>query len=231
MNQKYKGYIQPVFACFEDYFEMNEEGVDRLCPSCNKTVIDLTSKTNDEILDLLKENGSVCGRIQKSKFSYSSKRNFPLKKAFTPFLILMGVGGINKIVSAQNIKFEPPTCDTLINLEENNFVNESVKKEEYFLGVIVEKKPEYKYGGDSGLFKFLEDNLIYPKDKVEGKVYVSFTITIEGEVINSKIVKGLSPDADAEVLRVIQMLEFIPGETAGKPSSTNYMLPIVFSLK
>lgn len=231
MNQKSQIHIQPVFSCDKDYHKMKEENTGRHCVSCDKVVIDLTGKTNIEILDILKEKGSVCGRIQKSKLTSSPKINFSFKKVFTPFLILMGIGGISKNLAAQNIKFEPPQCDTLIDIEEKDPIEESAIKEEYFLGMIVEKQPTYKYGGEQGLFQFLADNLAYPKDRVEGKVYVSFTINTEGKVIDPKIVRGLSPNADAEVLRVIQMLEFIPGETAGKPSPTNYMIPIVFSLK
>ena len=60
------------------------------------------------------------------------------------------------------------------------------------------------------LNKFLKQNLIYPdsavKDRIEGKVYVSFTIDSVGHVANIKIEKGSNKYFDDEVMRVMSIM-------------------------
>lgn len=101
--------------------------------------------------------------------------------------------------------------------------------------VLVEDMPEFP-GGNGALLKYLAANLHYPeqakKNKVEGKVYVSFIIDLDGSIVNVKIVRGVNADLDVEAIRVIKaMHKWIPGKQRGKPVRVNYVLPIIFSLK
>lgn len=63
---------------------------------------------------------------------------------------------------------------------------------------------------DGLLFNFLKINLVYPeaagKAGVEGTVYVSFTIDINGKISNIEITQGGNPYFDAEAIRVISVM-------------------------
>ncbi|HUX95243.1 MAG TPA: energy transducer TonB [Bacteroidales bacterium] len=90
--------------------------------------------------------------------------------------------------------------------------------------------------GDSALLRYIADNVKYPevakKAGIQGRVIVRFCITSKGNVTSCGILKSVSPEIDAESLRVIQSLpDFEPGKVAGKPVSVWYMVPITFALK
>jgi TonB family protein len=223
--------LQLAFACNESYDQMHPCNNGRFCTACSTVVQDLTLKTNREILELLSHQGTVCGKITRSQLQPHSSKN-KLKKILTSVFITLGLSGLSKTLFAQDLKFKPEIPDSMINLDEGPDDQIGiVTREEYVFGVIVEKKPEYKYGGEEGLSKFLGENLVYPRDSVEGKVYVTFTVDTFGKVTNVKVPRSLSADADKEAMRVIQMLEFIPGEMGGRPTKVNFMLPITFTLK
>lgn len=203
----------------------------KYCSACNTIVLDLTSKTNQEILELISKNGSVCGKVTKSQLQPPLNRKSYFQKIFASLFMTLGLSGLSKALFSQDFKFEVETSDSIVELGESDDQIGIIAEETTFVGVIYSKPPQYKYGGEEGLWKFLEENLVYPKDRIEGKVYVTFTVNECGEVENAKVPRSLSVEADKEVLRVVQMLEFIPGEMSGKPTKINYQLPIIFKLK
>ena len=95
--------------------------------------------------------------------------------------------------------------------------------------------PEYP-GGKEGLMKYMIENLKYPKDLekqgAEGKVFVKFTISKNGNVKDVQTVKTSGYEAfDAEAVRVIQnMQSWKPATKDGKNVATEMTLPIVFKL-
>lgn len=96
----------------------------------------------------------------------------------------------------------------------------------------VDKMPEYP-GGQVALVKFISKNIKYPnkykKDKVNGRVFVSFVIDKTGKVIMAKIIKSLNEECDAEALRVIsKMPDWIPGEKNGEKVAVQFGLPVNF---
>ncbi len=98
--------------------------------------------------------------------------------------------------------------------------------------VYVDKMPEYP-GGQVALVKYLSKSIKYPsqskKDKVKGKVVVSFIIDKVGKVTQAKIVKSLNDECDKEALRVINnMPNWQPGEKDGKKVDVLFSLPINF---
>lgn len=97
-----------------------------------------------------------------------------------------------------------------------------------------DQNPEFP-GGLQGLMQFLGSNLIYPaeahKNKVEGRVLVKFVVTKTGKVENICIECSVSPELDAEAIRVVSLLpEFIPGKVNGEPVNVWFVLPITFRL-
>jgi len=91
---------------------------------------------------------------------------------------------------------------------------------------------------DSLLLKYVSENLIYPDSaynaKMEGKVFVSFTIDCKGQISNIMITKGSNPYFDTEVIRLISsMPNWIWDEkikTTDRKTTTR-TLPISFKLK
>jgi TonB family protein len=73
------------------------------------------------------------------------------------------------------------------------------------------KGPIYE-GGLKALRLFIKDNLKYPEaakaNKIEGTVVVKYTINYKGEVIESKIMKGLGYGCDEEASRLTKLLRF-----------------------
>lgn len=94
--------------------------------------------------------------------------------------------------------------------------------------------PSYM-GGMEAMMKYLQKNVHYPaiarRTEVEGAVYVSFIIDMNGQVTNAAIVKGISKECDAEALRVISnMPAWSPGKQGGAPVMVRMILPIRFKL-
>lgn len=90
-------------------------------------------------------------------------------------------------------------------------------------------------GGMKALYKFIAENIKYPEESrnnnVEGKVFVQFTVSDLGNVIDAKVLKGLNSELNAESLRVInKMPKWKPAEQHGAPVSSVFTLPISFKL-
>ena len=99
----------------------------------------------------------------------------------------------------------------------------------------VDQMPEYP-GGMPALIEFLQTNVKYPADaekqKVEGRVLVSFVVETDGSVSDVQVMKKAFPSLDAEALRVAKaMPNWTPGKHQGKLVRVHYTLPISFHLK
>jgi TonB family protein len=100
--------------------------------------------------------------------------------------------------------------------------------------VVAEEYPTYPGGVDS-LQSFLQTNMRYPADAkmkgIEGKVMVNFIINEHGDIEDAKILLGLSPDIDAEALRLTNLMQgWIPAVQNGKLTSTSVNMPIEFKI-
>lgn len=119
------------------------------------------------------------------------------------------------------VPLETPTT------EEEAEVNEVVFE-------VVEHMPEYP-GGQNALLKFFTQNIKYPVEAQEagtqGRVIVQFIVDSDGKVKEPVIVRSVSPELDAEALRVVsKMPEWIPGKQRGKPVRVKYTVPVMFRL-
>ena len=99
---------------------------------------------------------------------------------------------------------------------------------------IVEQLPEFP-GGMSAYVKWLTKNLKYPlaaqKQKIEGRVVVSFVINRDGSLTDIKVSKSANPILDSEALRVAKMMpKWKPGLNNNKPCRTLFAVPIDFKL-
>ncbi len=96
---------------------------------------------------------------------------------------------------------------------------------------VVEEMPTF----NGNLNQWLAENMKYPseavKNKEQGHVVVQFIISEEGEVMEPKIIRSVSPSLDKEALRVVSsMPKWNPGKANGKPVAVRYMLPVSFKL-
>jgi protein TonB len=101
--------------------------------------------------------------------------------------------------------------------------------------IVVEEMPMFP-GGDAALLKFIGANTMYPEaakeNNIQGKVIIRFCVKPDGSVSLASILKGVSPELDAEALRVVNSLPaFNPGRQGGKAVPVWYMVPISFTLK
>jgi len=100
--------------------------------------------------------------------------------------------------------------------------------------VVVEEMPMFP-GGDSTLLSYIIQNTKYPEsaknNKIQGRVIIRFCVNSTGSVDRVSVLKSVSPDIDAEAIRVISSLPaFIPGRQGGKPVPVWYMVPVNFAL-
>ncbi len=116
----------------------------------------------------------------------------------------------------------------------NNFLPEEAildTDSDQFMG-IVETMPEFPGGLDS-LNAFIDENIQYPESvlngSVQGVVLVNFVIDKDGSVSDAKVKISLSPECDAEAVRVISILpKWKPEEIKGEPVRSYYQVPIPF---
>lgn len=111
-------------------------------------------------------------------------------------------------------------------------------KEEIF--TIVEQMPSFP-GGDAAMMKWIKDKIEsigYPQMEKEagisGTCYVTFVIDKEGNVTDSKLLRGVSggPGYDKVALTVVKaMPKWAAGKQNGRAVSVQYNLPIKFTIR
>ncbi len=67
--------------------------------------------------------------------------------------------------------------------------------------------------------KFISDNIVYPEqaliNKVEGLVYVAYTVNNIGEIVDIVIEKGIGYGCDEEAIRVIRLMKYSAARNRG----------------
>ncbi|GAB4291636.1 MAG: energy transducer TonB [Marinilabiliales bacterium] len=115
------------------------------------------------------------------------------------------------------------------------FVTNEPDTEEVIQYFIVEEKPTFK-GGEKALFKWISDNIVYPKvsksNNSTGKVIISFVIDKSGKVTDYHVEHSSGDQfLDKEALRVFSIMpDWNPGKQQGKPVSVSFIMPIKFAL-
>lgn len=99
---------------------------------------------------------------------------------------------------------------------------------------IVEMMPQYP-GGLAAMLKYIRENMKYPeqamKERIQGRVTVSFIIEKDGSISDVKAVRSVHPLLDKEAVRVVEsMPKWSPGKNNGKPVRVRYNIPVMFKL-
>ena len=159
-----------------------------------------------------------------------------LPVAIFVFLVISAFN-VNTTAQTEDLNVEapppPPPPPAIDEKNQNTAAEEEAMSESAF--VAVEEMPEFP-GGDAELLKFIAENTIYPQiakvNSIQGRVIVRFCITPTGGISRASILKGASPELDAEALRVVGKLPtFKPGKQNGKAVPVWYMVPITFTLR
>lgn len=99
---------------------------------------------------------------------------------------------------------------------------------------VVETPPSFP-GGMDRFRDYIHQNLRYPadaiKNKVEGRVFVSFLVMYDGRLQDVTVLKGYGYGMNEEAVRLVQsMPSWIPGKQAGRPVNVKYNVVIPFEL-
>ena len=100
------------------------------------------------------------------------------------------------------------------------------------MGGGLDKFPEFP-GGTEAVRKYIELTVKYPiqaqKQKIHGKVIISFDVNKLGEVDNIKVENSINPILDAEAVKAVQsMPRWKPGMRHGKPVIVKFVIPVNF---
>ena len=101
---------------------------------------------------------------------------------------------------------------------------------------IVDKKPLFNGKDVNEFSKWVNSQLVYPEEAkangYQGRVIAQFTIEADGSVSNVRILSGVHPLIDAEVIRVISMSpKWTPGYQNERPVKVTYTYSTIFALR
>ena len=128
---------------------------------------------------------------------------------------------------------EAPAEENIVVQEVKPQVIEQEAPKEIF--TVVEESPGYP-GGEEARIKFLRENIKYPEEAkelgVQGKVFVTFVVEVDGSISNVRVLRGIGSGCDDEAVRVVKsMPKWVPGKQRGVPVRVQFNLPINFKLQ
>jgi periplasmic protein TonB len=69
-------------------------------------------------------------------------------------------------------------------------------------------------------------------NRISGIIYVEFVVNKKGQVTDVKILRGIDPYLDKEVIKAVQSLDdFVPADNNGIPADIIYKWPVSFKLR
>ena len=134
-------------------------------------------------------------------------------------------------VSAQSKLKTTTHPDGSVTIKHNGEDVEIKKAGEDFY-MVVDEMPEFP-GGMQALSEFLQANVKYPdaakQAGTSGRVTAQFVVDKDGTCQDFKVLRGVSPELDAEALRVLGLMpKWNPGKVDGQPVRVRYTVPITF---
>jgi hypothetical protein len=102
--------------------------------------------------------------------------------------------------------------------------------EVYLNGDLIEAK--FNGGGMEEFSKFIKKEFDYSKVTKAGKMVGAFTIDVDGNVKNIKIIEFFDKESATEFIRVLKLCpKWQPAKRGGKPISIEIKYPMVFRVK
>ena len=101
--------------------------------------------------------------------------------------------------------------------------------------IVDEDAPPCFPGGDEALLEFLDKNVSYPEDFegcASGRVIVSFTVDVDGSIIEPKVEKSVCYELDREAIRVVGLMpKWVPAKENGKNIKALHTISVIFKLR
>jgi len=99
----------------------------------------------------------------------------------------------------------------------------------------VVETPPLPPGGFEGWTAYLSQNLTYPekakREGIEGTVYVSFVVEVDGTIQGVELLRGIGGGCDEEALRVVRNApDWEPGRQRDQTVNVRMRVPIKFQL-
>lgn len=150
--------------------------------------------------------------------------------------------GVSNTAVGGNYKFNskravgaPPVPHSVSDMELIVLSEAEEVENESLVFCMVENMPQFQ-GGDLAKFQqYIQSNIKYPKEAQEqgifGKVFVQFNIDEKGKLIDIKIVRGVDPLLDNEVIKALKSSpDWTPGKQRGRPVTVSFTMPVYFML-
>jgi TonB family protein len=123
----------------------------------------------------------------------------------------------------QNAEFSPAVCSS-----------DTIADGRVLLTSDVDKLPSFP-GGNAKVLEYVVRHLKYPSQArasgQEGKVYLQFIVNEDGTLDSISVMKGISPEMDAEAVRIVKgMPKWRPGILNEKAVKVRYTFPVHFNL-
>ncbi len=130
----------------------------------------------------------------------------------------------------------PPPPDEELYVGEALPPEDLVEGEEpiYDIFTVVDTEPQFP-GGMDAMYKFLQDNIRYPRlaleNNITGKVYVTFVVEKDGSISRPRLLRDIGGGCGQEALRVVKLMpKWKPGKQRDKVVRVQYNLPVRFEL-
>lgn len=153
---------------------------------------------------------------------YAIKVNFFIEGAETPKLNT-GISAPKGYVALNDL-----SVSAVVSKENNDPLG---KVHDY---TSIDTQPSFP-GGMSFFFQYIKKTVKYPeealKNKIQGKVFMSFIIEKTGELSNIKVERGIGSGLDEEAIRVLTASpKWTPGIQNGAAVRVKFNIPLTFTL-
>ncbi len=156
-----------------------------------------------------------------------------MKKTLLIFLLIT-CAVIARAQQTSTPKRGDPNAEISIPMPVNDNAKVVTEEDPNIIYTEVEQAPTF-VGGMDKFYDYLHANMRYPAsakaNNTEGKVFIGFVVEKDGSFTDIKVLRGLSPDCDAEAIRLIKICpHWRPGIRNGRPVRVAYTIPINFEL-
>lgn len=147
--------------CNEDWDKMSVVEQGRKCEKCNRVLQDFSNKSDKEIIDIIRNTGKICGRVNPSQLNRDIPMEFktPRKPFFinriSPFLLSLGGLTLTQNAMAQN----PSIVKTAIDKDSSDYsivkgvVTDKEDRPISTVRISIKGSTAFTYSDDDGLFR------------------------------------------------------------------------------
>ena len=167
---------------------------------------------------------------------------YNLMTAYTSFIAIdenfIVDKNVNKVTVKQPLPLPQGVSNQAVEASDCFVIEETtsmlVEEDDEVVFQVVETMPKF-VGGDAALKNYLSQNIKYPEKArlsgIQGRVILQFDVDIDGSIVNIVVVRSVSPELDAEAIRVTKLMpKWLPGKQRGKRVRVKYTMPVNFKL-